>query len=239
MPRTLLVTILTFAAALGAAPSANAIIRELGQEEPFPAASCPDNCQAIGRVTGFQVRQGDRRNPVKVPRDGKIVAFTLKLGDPNAEQIQFFNTLFGGVSQARLAVLRNEPIRRRTRRGVRLRSPNRYRLVRQSEVFNLEAYFGSTPSFVLDRPLTALKGEVLGLTVPTWVPAFAVGLGDDQTWRSSRPRGACDDVSQPSAHMRRNTHAIYYCFYRTARLLYSATWVRDPEPTNQEDGDRR
>jgi hypothetical protein len=101
-------------------------------------------------------------------------------------------------------------------------------------VFDLAPYFGSSPSFVLRRPLFVRRNDVLALTVPTWVPAFAVGLGQDQTWRSSRARGACDDVSQRVAHQTIQSLRIYGCFYRTARLLYSATFVQKPRATTDE-----
>jgi hypothetical protein len=215
---------LTCAAALGLAPSSHALTREIGAEPAFPAASCPDNCQAVGRVSGFQVQSGEAQTPYRIRSDGHIVAFTIKLGDPNAEQIQFFNGLFGGASQARLSILRPKP-----QRGRR----NQYRLLRHSDVFDLQQYFGSTPSFVLRQPLFVRRNDVLALTVPTWVPAFAVGLGQDQTWRSSRERESCDDVSQRAAHQRISSLEIYGCFYRTARLLYSATFIQRPRPTTE------
>jgi hypothetical protein len=225
MSRKGLAAMLTCLGVLGAAPSAHATVREVGLAQPFPAASCPDNCQAIGRVSGFQTQLGEARNPYRVGREGKIVAFTIRLGNPNPEQIQFFDGLFGRPASARLSILRPEPTRRR---------PNLYRLTGQSEVFNVTPYFGSTPSFVLAPPLTVYRRYVVALTVPTWVPAFAVGLGQDQAWRSSRARGACDDVSQPATHQTRGTLIPYGCFYRTARLLYSATFVPKPTPTTED-----
>jgi hypothetical protein len=206
-------------AALAAAPSAHAVVRELGLEQPFPLASCPDNCQAIGQVTGYQVQVGEARNPFRSNREGKVVAFTVRLGKPNQEQIQFFSGLFGGPPRARLSVLRPAKLKRR------------HRLTGQSEVFDLAPYYGSTPTFALQRPLTVQPGYVVALTVPTWAPVFAVGLGQDQAWRSSRAATACDDVSQPAAQQSLGSLRIYGCFYRTARLLYSATFIPKPTPT--------
>jgi hypothetical protein len=220
---------LTCLAALAAAPSASAVTREIGAEPELPAASCPDNCQAIGRVTGFQTRAGEAENPYRIRSDGHIVAFTIKLGDPNAEQIQFFEGLFGGPARARLSVLRRRQVRR---------PRNQYRLLRHSDVFELTPYFGSTPSFVLRRPLFVRRNDILALTTPTYVPAFAVGLDQDQTWRSSRARDACDDVSQPAAQQTLGALRVYGCFYRTARLLYTATFVQKPRPTADEEGER-
>jgi hypothetical protein len=189
---------------------------------PRPAASCPANCQAIGQVTGFQVQQGTRKNPYRATRDGKIVGFSITLGKPSDEQTRFFTRLFGGPPEARISVLRPAKLKRR------------HRLTGQSEVFELEPYFGSRPTFALRRPLTVKKGYVIALTVPTWIPAFSVGLAKDEAWRSSRDPAHCDDVQQAAAQETRGTIRRYACFYRTARLLYTAVVITTPKPTNRD-----
>jgi hypothetical protein len=188
---------------------------ELGVRPEPPAASCPETCQAVGRVTGFQVNTGERRNPYRVRRRGRIVAFTIRLGKPREDQVRFFTDLFGGAPQARISVLRPG-----TRR--------RHRLIGQSALFDLAPYLGSAPTFALERPLTMRPGYVVGLTVPTWAPAFGVGLGETESWRSSRDGERCDDVGQTAAQQRRGSLRTYGCLYRTARLLYSVTFVPDP-----------
>src|SRR3712207_8165441 len=40
---------------------------------------------ALSRTTGYQVRIAGQRGPYRVPRDGKIVAWTVKLGDRSEE----------------------------------------------------------------------------------------------------------------------------------------------------------
>ena len=97
-----LAAIVTFVAAFGAAPSASAVVREIGTPEPFQNAGCPDNCQAVGQVSGFQKQIGEFRNPFRSNREGHVVAFTIRLGSPNAEQMQFFQNFFGGPPSARL-----------------------------------------------------------------------------------------------------------------------------------------
>jgi hypothetical protein len=214
-----LAAIATFAAALCAAPSAHAVVREIGVPEPFPLAGCPDDCQAVGQVSGFQQRIGTSTHPFRSNRQGHVVAFTIRLGQPNADQMQFFQNFFGGPPSARLSILR--PKGKRS-----------YKLIRQSEVFQLAQYLGSTPSFALERRLKVLPRDTIALTVPTWVPAFAVGLGDQYAWRSSRPRSVCDaTTSEPSAQQTKGSRRTYGCFYRDARLLYSATFVPTPTPT--------
>lgn len=210
-------------AALGLGLAAGAVearVVELGLTSPRPAASCPRTCQAVGQVTGFQARQSSARNPFRIKRRGKIVAFSITLSKPTREQRRFFTRLFGGSPRARLAILRP---------GVK----RRHRLTGQSEVFNLSPYLGSTPTFVLSRPLTVRKGYVVGLTVPTWAPAFAVGLGNAEAWRSSRSADNCNDVRQRAAQERRGSLRTYGCFYRTARLLYTAVFVPDPRKTSR------
>jgi hypothetical protein len=194
-------------------------VKEVGVAQPLPAPSCPTRCEVVGQVTGFQVQEGTTKNPYQVGRAGKLVALTIKLGQPTRKQITFFSRLFGGPPQARLSVLRPA------------RTKRRHRLTGQSEVFNLAPYYGSTPTFALARPLTVQPGYVVALTVPTWAPAFAVGFGKDQAWRSSRAPKRCDDVSQGAAQQTLGSVRRYGCFYRTARLLYSATFVPDPKPT--------
>jgi hypothetical protein len=206
-------------ASLALPAAAWAGVKEIGlTPAPRPFPSCPADCQAIGRVTGFQVQQGARKNPYQATRDGKVVGFSVTLGKPTAKQTRFFNDLFGGSPRAQISILRPAKTRRR------------HRLTGQSEVFDLEPYLGSRPTFALARPLSVKKGYVIALTVPTWAPAFSVNLSKDEAWRSSRNPGACDDVQQAAAHERRDTVRTYRCFYRTARLLYTAIFISDPKP---------
>src|SRR5918997_1064283 len=93
-------------AALAAPGAASAKIVELGKSIPRAQVSCPMNCQAVGRVTGYQGRGGTVRNPYRIPRKGKIVAFTVRLGSPTAAQRTFFEGLYPGEPALRLSVLR-------------------------------------------------------------------------------------------------------------------------------------
>jgi hypothetical protein len=206
--------------ALAAAPSAAAgDVREVGQPEPFPAASCPENCQAIAQVSGYNAEIGKSKNTFRINRPGRVVAFTIRLGQPNADQLNYFKTTFGAVSQARVSILRPA------------RTKQRHRLLQQSELFNLEPYFGSTPTFALNRSLPVLKGNIIAITVPTWAPAFAHGLSNEFAWRSSHHDDECTSATPPpAAQMSPGSLRIYGCFYRTARLLYSVHFVLDPTP---------
>jgi hypothetical protein len=177
-------------------------------------------------MTGFQVQIGTHGNPYVIARPGKIVAFTIRLGKPNANQQQFFTNLFGGQPQARVTILQllHSTHTHRVPRWT-------YQVVGQSEVFNLAPYLGSDPSFALASPLAVKKGQTVAITVPTWAPAFAVGLGQDQAWRSSRSSKSCGGTTQAAQQTVKSQHP-YQCFYRTARLLYSVTLVPTPAATS-------
>jgi hypothetical protein len=195
---------------------------ELGQTSTPPPVSCPDNCQAVGQVTGFEVQQGTIKNPFVRKRRGKVVAFSITLGKPKASDAAFFNKLFGTPPQAQLVVMKPG------------KKTNTWSVSGISPPYDLTPYFGSTPTFALARPLTVKPGYVVGLTVPTWAPAFAVNLGNDEAWRSSRDPAHCDDVQQKAAQVTRGSTATYKCIYRTARLMYTATFIPDPRVTNPQ-----
>jgi hypothetical protein len=212
-------------AALTLAPSAEARVIELGADAlpDKPAASCPDSCQAIGRVTGYMGRSGKARDPFKVPRDGKILAFTVTLGKPDDSQTKFFTNLYGGPPQVRISVVR---------KGKKRKQRLDHRLLRQSDLFRVDRYLGSSPTFVFDAPLKVAKGNIVALTVPTWAPAFAVNMPHNNWWRSSRQKGKCDNVSQRAAQRTVGGVRVYGCTYFGARLLYTVTYVPDPRRTD-------
>jgi hypothetical protein len=201
-----------------AAPAQLSEVGVLGTTNPATVASCPASpCLAVSRTTGFQVKVGSSRNPIGVPRDGSIVAWTITLGRPNATQIKFFNTNEGGVSEAAIAVLRPQP------------KPNlTYKLIAQSPPLKLQPYFGKTAQFPLETTIKVKKGDEIALTVPTWAPALALGFGNDTSWRASRPKKQCTTTSAQTAHTQINTSVQYFCLYQTARLTYSATEISTP-----------
>lgn len=204
---------------LAVAPSASAQMLEVGQPTPFPAASCPDACQAIAQVSGYNAEIGRSKNTFRINRPGRVVGLTMRLGQPNAEQLDYFKNTFGATSQARVSILKPA------------RTGGRHRLLQQSELINLEPYFGTTPTFALRRSLPVLKGNVIAITVPTWAPAFAHGLPNDNAWRSAHGDDDCTSSTPPAAaQMSLNSLRVYGCLYRTARLLYSVHFVRDPAP---------
>jgi hypothetical protein len=227
--RTALIPALTLAVlsvGVGAVTAQASSVREVGdyKDVPLPQAGCPLSCQAIGHMTGYQVQIGTHKNPYVIHHNGNIVAFTIRLGKPDTQQTQFFTNLFGGVPQARLTLMKKPKADKRGTRDLKV--------LGQSQVFDLSKYLGSTPTFTLSKPLPVDAGSTLALSVPTWAPAFAINLGDDQAWRSSRPKNDCNGTSQ-SAITKVGQTGFFDCFYKTARLLFTATFVPDPTPTSK------
>jgi hypothetical protein len=223
-----LLAISALAVVLALPAPASARIIELGSVADAANPSCPDDpCEAAVRVTALQGRAaGGPKNPYYIRRDGYIVAFTLRLAEPTAEQIDFFNDNFGSPAQVRLSVLR---------RGDTRRTRLNYRLLSQTELFEVDDYFGSRPTFVLPEPLRVRKTNWIAITVPTWAPIFANNLTRGDWWRSSRARNSCDpprSLRQFALGDLREIN-VFGCTYSGARLLYTATYVPDPRPTNE------
>jgi hypothetical protein len=219
MPRTWIVALAAGGAlALTAAVPATAAIIEVGKIAAEQAPSCPATpCLAVSRTTGYQAKVGTERGLFVVPQNGKIVAWSISLGKPGDKQISFFDDNLGGPASARITILKP---------GKKLVST----VTGQSPVQRLQPFFGSTVQFPLGRALNVRKGYVVALTVPTWAPALAVGLGNDSSWRASRAKGKCNDTQTQTAQQTLATSIQYRCLYRTARLTYSATLITTPTP---------
>jgi hypothetical protein len=224
--KRILLLISTLPLALALAPSASARVIEIGDVGNDVNPSCPaDPCEAAVRVTALQGRiAGGRKNPYYIRRNGYIVAFTVQLARPTDEQIGFFNDNFGSPAQVRLAVLR---------RGDTRKTRLNYRLVAQTDLYDVDRYFGSSPTFVLEQPLRVRKTNWIAITVPTWAPIFANNLTGSDWWRSSRRKGSCEpprSLNQFATQTLRDV-TTYGCTYHGARLLYTATYIPDPKPT--------
>jgi len=191
----------------------------LGQTSTVPDPSCPNlPCQAVGSVTGFQVSNGQTQSPFLIRHSGTIKSWSLTLAQPTSKQRSFFNGFFGTPPEARLAILRRVP-------GT---NPPRYNLRSQGSIKVLSPYLGQTVKF--GSSLAVEKGDIVGITVPTWAPAFAQELPADNVWRASRAPGTCTnstDIRQGEPQDKPGIRATYGCRYSTARLLYTATLVEN------------
>ncbi|HVO55567.1 MAG TPA: hypothetical protein VMT37_14230 [Solirubrobacterales bacterium] len=225
------------ALAPGEADSAPLRVLTLGQTAETPAPSCPGkivnnvpitSCRVEGHVTGFQAIADGVVKPYEAPFDGKIVAWSITLSRPSnketkttTNELAFFNEFLGSPSEARIGILR----------PIEGSKPPQYKLVRQSPIQVLNPYFGSTPVFALDHPLTILKGQTVALTVPTWAPMFAFNVSSEDTWRGSRLPEHCaskEDIQNGHPQQVTGKTKTYGCYYSNARLLYTATLVKAP-----------
>ncbi len=218
---------------------------------PETVPSCPGNpCLAVSRTTGFQLQVDTTTNPLKVPRDGTVVAWTVTLSKPTSSQITFFNEHEGGAASAQLAVLapktKAKPktttkpsgatksasthgtTKTPAKKPVVEAEPTEYTLVAASPVVQLEPYFGETAEFPLETTMKVQAGDVIALTVPTWAPALALGFGKTTGWRASRPKSGCAETSVQTAHLKVGVNRPYACVYHEARLTYSATLISTP-----------
>ena len=203
-------------AVLVCAAPASARIVEIGATATEATPTCPSSpCLAVSRTTGYQAKVVDSREAYVVPAAGRIVAWTISLGAPDARQIEFFEDNYG-ESSAQLTILR---------RGKRLY----HRVIATTPAQRLESYFGQKVQFPLASSIPVKKGYVVALTVPTWAPALTQLLEDGSSWRASRAKNRCSDTDAQTAQTRTGTLTQYRCLYR-ARLTYSATLVTDPKP---------
>ena len=204
----------------GAAGGAARKVAVLGQTQSTPAAACPQSpCEAVGSVTGFQSTAGAVSKPFVVPFNGKLVSWSISLSKPKASQQSFFNNFYGSPPEGRISVVQQVPDK----------NPPRYELLRQSPIVILTPFLGSDVTFALDQPLNVKQGDIVALTIPTWAPAFAVGLTDSSGWRASRRAGKCTqtaDIKDSRPQQKVGSDKQYGCFYKTARLLYTATVVK-------------
>jgi hypothetical protein len=214
-------TAFTALALLPAAASAKVI--EIGETPTQAVPACPAApCLAVSRTTGYQAKVGTNRGLMTVPANGRIVAWTIGLSKPNAAQIKFFTSQLGGPAQAGISVLKPGKYLRDTVKA-------------QGPLVSLAPYFGSFAQFPLATAIPVLKGDLIALTVPTWAPALQVGLGGDTSWRASRPRNKCKDNKTQTAQLNVGDKEQYYCLYRTARLVYTATLITYPKKTAKPD----
>jgi hypothetical protein len=208
----------------------------LGKTKRTPKPACPnrqqpENCEVVGRVTGFPLVAGGEKRPFRVRRNGRIVAWAVDLSRPTKDQRNGVGTLFrsdrfGKAPTARLAVIKH-------------RKRHRYRLLRQSPIVRLSGALGEKQLITLDRPLRVRRGQIVALTYPTWASNFAHnGLSTRRNrWRASRSRGACAPASGSADDIRAFARRSkpqrkvggtrkYGCDYTGARLLYWAYFVR-------------
>lgn len=218
------------AVALVAAAPAGAAVLQLGLAPDKMKPGCQgtavspqvenDTCRVITKTTAYQLQNGTRKAPVQVKRSGYIVAMSLRLGNPDKQEIHYFNSTYGGTSRVGVAVVR--PVK-----GEALHRE----LVGASPVVHVQPYFGGVSDFPLTTPLRVRAGDYVALTVSTWAPILAVQQASTYSWRASRARTRCGDAFLNDATFLATVgnESLFGCRYRTARLTYSATEVTLPK----------
>ena len=207
----------------------------LGHTANTPRPNCPtpggdnvpadERCQAMGRVTGFQIGANDQRGLYKIRQPGRIVAWSVDLSKPSKEEQEFFAEVLekSGPPTARLSILK-------------AKEQGQFKLVKQSPVVQLQPLLGHRPVFTLNDPLRVREGLVVALTTPTWVSNLAdAGAANSDAWRTSREVGQCgtetnDTADENEADLTRRSRPqqkvggirAYGCKYTGARILYRA-----------------
>jgi hypothetical protein len=96
-------------------------------------------------------------------------------------------------------------------------------LVAQSPIVHVQPLFGETGLFALARPIPVVKGEIVALTVPTWLPALSVGYADSTSWRASRSVAQCQHVGVSTMQTTTGSKRAYDCLYQAALINYGVT----------------
>jgi hypothetical protein len=207
----------------------------LGRTAKTPKPNCPtpkgdnvpadERCQAMGRVTGFQIGADGRRGIYKIRQPGRIVAWSVDLARPSKDEQNFFADVLekSGPPSARLSILKTK-------------GQGTFKLVKQSPVVELKPLLGNNPVFTLTDPLRVRTGQVVALTTPTWVSNLAdAGASESDAWRTSRDPGQCgtetdDSAAENEADLTTRSRPqqkvgrvrAYACKYTGARILYRA-----------------
>jgi hypothetical protein len=204
------VTLLGLALALAAgsasnnADAAKSKATVLGGATTMQDPLCPERCQML--PTG--------NSPYRATANGKITAWKLWLGKPDAKDRAALNARFGSPPQAAITVLK--PVK--TRKGTK------FKLRSKSPVEGLNRELGGVATFRLEEPLRIRTGNYVALSVPTWAPAFADGLGSRYAWRASRQPGKCgpNTIDQARSQLKVGSTRYYACNFKGSRLLFTA-----------------
>lgn len=199
-------------------------ISEIGTVSDGRAPRCPESCSVITRTTALPTSTNGDRNVYSAPGNGTIVAWSLTLGAPTADDRKALEKQLGR-SRAQLTVLRRGKSVAATAIGA---SPLKY----------LDPYFGGEVTFALPQTIAVRKGDVIGLSVSSWAPSLVQGYDAKTSWRASRPAGRCGGTTdERKADYYVNTVLMtskvgsFNCLYKSERLAFSATFV--PTPTRR------
>lgn len=211
------------AVALPGAASA-ATISEVGTVTDGKPPRCPESCSVVTRTTALPTSVNGDRNVYTVPSNGRIVAWSITLGAPSADDRKALEKQLQRAS-AQLVVIR---------RGKSVNGS----VVGASSVKRLDPYFGGEVTFALPSSIAVRKGDVIGLSIPSWAPVLVQGYDAKTSWRASRPRGRCGGTTDERKQdyyvdttLKNGASGTFNCLYKAERMAYTATFV--PNPTKR------
>jgi hypothetical protein len=168
-----------------------------------------------------------------------IVAFTVGLSrlsssrSTEASIIKSQDAQHGGAPQLALTVLKPGP-------------GNTFTVESESAIYTLTPFLGQVlqeplslpPSFTSLTALHVVRGDVIGLTVPTWAPVLGYDLSKTMfSYRQSRRANCANTAATQTAQTRAGESQAYGCYYTGTRVEYSATEVTDTQPPKTYIGD--
>jgi hypothetical protein len=217
--------------------SASASVIDLGTTRtPVSAPTCPaklppSQCTIIlTRSTAIETLRDGVAYPGTAPKPGRIVAFTLGLSALSSNRttrlndIRFLDHQYGGTTQVAITVLRRSGPRRQFA----------WKVVAESPLFHVQPYLGEVVQFPLIQTLPIRRGDVIGLTTPTWAPVLSINQPTKKfAYRQSRKANCAHPPSTSQAQLKPGATARYLCNYPGTRVEYSATEITTPPiPTN-------
>ncbi len=233
-------------AALPSAASAQTV--QLGETTtPIVAPSCPqgvslNNCKILlTKTTAVQQVSDGIINPTRVNQQGWVVSFSVGLSrlvaskSSRASIIKGADARFGGAPELALTVLKPGP-------------GNTFTVAAESGVYPLTPFLGQVlqqplslpPRFTAFTALPVYRGDVIGITIPTWAPVLALNLpGSQFGYRQSRRANCNNTANSQTAQARVGSTAQYGCYYARTRVEYSATEITDTKTPRRYVGDAR
>ncbi|MGI8413927.1 MAG: hypothetical protein ACR2QA_15840 [Solirubrobacteraceae bacterium] len=219
---------LVFVSALAPAAASAATI-ELGAtptaitQPTCPKGVAPKSCTIIlTQATGLETIRDGVDYPTTVKKDGVIVAWTAGLAQLSSSRtaergfIHILDMNYGGVPQAAIVVLKSGAKRRWT-------------VVASSPVQHLIQFLGMVVQFPLAAPIPVTRGEVIGLSVPTWAPVLEYKLPVKKfAYRQSRMANCANAANSQQVQIKTGDNARYLCNYPGTRVEYSATEIPTP-----------
>lgn len=222
------------AGAIPAAASAQEI--QLGvTATPIVAPVCPANAQGtectivLPEATAYETLSDGSSDPATVTKPGVISSFTVGVSEissnakTRASYVSSLDSAYGGSPAVRMVVLR--PIGKST--------SYRWQVAAQTPSFSLSDYLGSVVQFPLIAPVPVVRGELIGITVPTWAPILSIELSTSKfAYRQSYSKDCNGSSREDFAQLRIGLVATYGCDYTGTRVEYSATETTSPPTTS-------